>query len=184
MLTAAAQPAVGLVKSNVFEGLFVHMVRVRPGTPFAGALREVGYDVAHPQSAYPTPVLQACLHVAARQLLPGKPLAEAQWELGRRFVDGFFKTLAGRTLGLLMPVFGAEGTVKQLPRFFSMGNTGSLITVKPEAEHVWHFELRDRVPLCDFDAGIIEQGLRRAGVEPQVTVVERGPEHFVLRLSW
>ena len=39
-------------------------------------------------------------------------------------------------------------------------------------------------PLCEFDAGIIEEALRRCDVEPQVTVVERGPEHFLLRLHW
>ena len=184
MMAASSGLSDGLVKHSVFEGLFVHMVQVRPGTRFAATLLQAGYDVARPQSVYPTSVLQAVLVAAARELLPGRPLPEAQWELGRRFVEGFFQTLAGRTLVLLLPVFGVEGVIKQLPRFFRMGNDGSVITVSPRGERTWHFELRDRLPLCEFDAGIIEEAMRRCGVAPQVTVVERGPEHFVLRLHW
>ena len=183
-MAETAELSAGFIKQSVFEGLFVHMVHVQPGTPFAAALQQAGYDVAHPRSNYPSSVLQAVLAVAGRELFPGKPLPEAQWAVGRRFVEGFFKTLAGRTVALLLPVFGAEGLVKQLPRFFLTGNSSSVITVTREGERSWRFELRDRFPSCEFAGGIIEELMRRAGLEPQVTVVERGAGHFVLRLRW
>ena len=174
----------GLIKNSVFEGLFVHMVKVRPGTPFASALLQAGYDVSRPQASYPSSVLRSALAVAGRELFPGRPPAEGEWEVGRRFVEGFFGTLAGRTVALVLPVFSAEALIKQLPRFFLTGNSGSVITVSPESERTWRFELRDPSPSCEFAGGIIEELMRRGGLQPQVTVVERGAGHFVLRLKW
>ena len=81
-------------------------------------------------------------------------------------------------------MFGPEGVIKRLPRFFSMGTEGSEMTVYPDGERRWRFELRDRNPLPDFDAGIIEAALLRMGVQPEVTVIERGPQHFALHLRW
>ncbi|MBF5045024.1 DUF2378 family protein [Aggregicoccus sp. 17bor-14] len=174
----------GHVKQSVFEGLFVHVLKVQPGSPFARDLKAVGFDLAHQEVSYPTPVLKAVLEVAARHVLPGRPLEEAQRELGRRFLEGFLQTLAGKALGLLLPVFGPEGIIKRLPRFFSMGTVGSEMTVYPDSPQCWRFELRDRHPLADFDAGIIEAALLRVGVQPDITVHARGAQHFALLLRW
>ena len=178
------QLAEGHVKQSVFEGLFVHVLKVAPGSAFARDLSAVGFDVAHQALTYPTPVLKASLEVAARHVLPGRPLEEAQRELGRRFVEGFLQTFAGKALGLLLPVFGPEGIIKRMPKFFSMGTVGSEMTVYQESPQCWRFELRDRHPLTDFDAGIIEAALTRVGVQPDVTVHERGAQHFALLLRW
>lgn len=177
-------PGGGYIKHSVLEGLFKHMVPVQPGTPFAAALRDVGYDVTRPEPVYSSAVLQGVLAVAGRELFPDRTPSQAQWEVGRRFVSGFFQTLAGRTVGVVLPVFGAEGLIKQLPRFFLTGNSSSVITVSPQGERTWHFELRDPYPSVEFAAGIIEAVMRRGGLEPRVTVVVREADRFVLELRW
>lgn len=183
---AAAVPelAEGRIKGSVFEGLFVNVLHVPAGSAFARALCEVGYDLAHPVHDYPTTVLQAALEVAAHHALPHLSVHEAQRELGKRFIEGFFKTLAGRALGLLVPVLGPEGIMRQSPRFFGQSTQGTTVTVQEEAPRRWRFELRDAHPLCDFDAGIMEAALERAGVKPTVRVRERAAQHFVLDLAW
>jgi uncharacterized protein (TIGR02265 family) len=177
-------PGGGYIKHSVLEGLFKHMVPVTPGTPFAAALREAGYDVTRPEPVYSSSVLQGVLAVAGRELFPDRTPSRAQWEVGRHFVSGFFKTLTGRTVSALLPVFGTESLIKQLPRFFLTGNSSSIITVSPQGERTWHFELRDPYPSAEFAGGIIEEVMLRSGLKPQVTVAVREPERFVLRLSW
>jgi uncharacterized protein (TIGR02265 family) len=177
-------PGGGYIKHSVLEGLFKHMVPVQPGTPFAAALRGAGYDVTRPEPVYSSAVLQNVLAVAGRELFPERTPPEAQREVGRLFVSGFFKTLAGRTVGVLLPVFGAEGLIKQLPRFFLTGNNSSVVTVSEQGERTWHFELRDPYPSVEFAAGIIESVMQRSGLKPEVTVAVREAERFVLRIAW
>ena len=177
-------PGGGYIKRSVLEGLFKHMVLVTPGTPFAAALHEAGYDITRPEPFYSSSVLQGVLAVAGRELFPDHKPPQAQWAVGRLFVSGYFKTLTGRTVAALLPVFGTEGLIKQLPRFFLTGNGSSVITVSPQGERTWHFELRDPYPSAEFAGGIIEEVLLRSGIKPQVTVAVREPERFVLQLCW
>ena len=109
---------------------------------------------------------------------------EGMRQLGVRFLEGFFQTMAGRAVSLLAPMLGPEGVLKRMPRFFTMGSPGTEVTMHEEGKRAWRMEQLDRHPLPDFAAGLITAALLRAGVAPQVTVGERGAERFVLHVTW
>ena len=172
------------VQQSVFEGMFVNVLEARAGTPLAESLRGAGFDVARQEARYPGRVWKASLEAACREVSPGLPEHTAMQGLGARFLEGFLQTLAGRAVALLLPVFGPEGIMKRLPRFFTMGSQGTEVVAHEEAPRTWRVELRDLHPLPDFDAGIILAALQRAGVQAEVTVAERGAERAVLHVRW
>lgn len=173
-----------VVKQSVFEGLFVHALKVPRGGPFAAALREVGYDLARQEPGYPAWVWKQAVAVACRHAYPALPVEHAQRELGRRFIEGFLQTLAGRALGVLLPVFGPESVVQRLPRFITMGVPAARVDVRQEGPSVWRVEVNVPWALADFDAGLIEGGVRRTGTAVDADVLERADHRYVLRLRW
>lgn len=172
------------VQQSLFEGLFVHSLGAKPGTPLGEALRRAGYDLSRQEASYPRSVWKAALEAAAREAYPHLAPEAALRDLGVRFLEGFFQTMAGRAVALLAPMLGPEGVLKRMPRFFTMGSQGTELAVHEEGKRAWRLEVQDRHPVPDFTAGVIIASLLRAGVEPQVSVGERGPERFVLHATW
>ncbi|HET9450975.1 MAG TPA: DUF2378 family protein [Aggregicoccus sp.] len=172
------------IQQSLFEGLFVHSLGAKPGTPLAEALRRAGYDLTRQEASYPRHVWKAALEAACREAYPNLAQEAAMRELGMRFLEGFFQTLAGRAVALLAPMLGPDGVLKRMPRFFSMGTQGTEVVVHEEGKGAWRLEQKDRHPLPEFTAGILTAALLRAGVNPQVVVGERSPERFVLHLTW
>jgi uncharacterized protein (TIGR02265 family) len=181
---SAATRTESTIQQSLFEGLFVHSLGAKPGTPLAEALRRAGYDLTRQEASYPRHVWKASLEAAAREVYPHLTLEEGMRDLGVRFLEGFFQTMAGRAVSLLAPMLGPEGVLKRMPRFFTMGSPGTEVTVHEEGKRAWRMEQLDRHPLPDFAAGLMTAALQRAGVAPQVRVGERGPERFVLHVTW
>jgi uncharacterized protein (TIGR02265 family) len=180
----SAARAESTIQQSLFEGLFVHSLGAKPGTPLAEALRRAGYDLTRQEASYPRSVWKKSLEAAAREVYPNLAPEAAMRELGVRFLEGFFQTLAGRAVALLAPMLGPEGVLKRMPRFFAMGSQGTGVTVHEEGKRAWRLEQQDRHPLPDFTAGLITAVLLRAGVAPQVAVGERTPEGFTLHATW
>lgn len=172
------------VKQSVFEGLFVHVLEVPSEGPLADALRRVGYDLKRQEAEYSGQVWQQALGVACQRLHPELTAAEAKRGLGKRFIEGFLKTLAGRALGVVLPMTGVEGALRRLPRFLSMGAPAMRATTHEEQPRSWRVEVDVPWAQADFDAGLIEAGLGRTGAPVQVSVLERAEHRYVLRVSW
>lgn len=171
------------VKKVVFEGLFGQALGTKADSALGRALREAGYDLANPAPQYPRAVWAAAVGLACEHTYPTLERSQAMRELGQRFIDGFFRTLGGRTLALLLPALGWESIARIVPRFFTQHSPGTEVLVHREAPEQWRFEFRYPCALPDFDAGIFEGALRRATVRARIEVVERGEHHFVLRAT-
>jgi uncharacterized protein (TIGR02265 family) len=179
---AESAPHESSVQQSIFEGLFIKMLK--PTGEFADDLLRAGYDIKRQERFYPESVFKACVRVACKHVYPGMAEGEAMRLLGRRFIEGFLDTIAGRIVAVSLPVLGPVGLIKRLPRFWAMGNKGLKVEVRQESARHWFVVIHSHNALGDFDAGFVSYLLERMGVEPKVEVIERLEAYNTLSVSW
>jgi uncharacterized protein (TIGR02265 family) len=172
------------VKLSVFEGLYVHVLRVPPTGALADALRAAGYDLQAPEPEYSGRVWRDALAATCGHLHPQRPPAEVMQELGRGFIDGFLQTLAGRALGIALPMLGPEGVLRRLQRFMALGVPALRVTSYEDQRHSWRVEVQVPWAMADFDAGLIQGGVERTGTAVKVSVLERSDARYLLHVHW
>lgn len=180
----APESAESVVRQSVFEGLFVHVLKVPPNGSLADSLRGVGFDLRRQQPEYSGKIWKEAVAIARRDQHPRLPREEAMRKLGRSFIEGFLLTLAGRALGIMLPLIGPEAALRRLQRFMSMGVPRLQLTVTEVKPQDWRIEVQVPWALADFDAGLIEAGLGRTGAAVQVTVMERNDDRYLLAARW
>ena len=179
---AAPSPTSPQVPASMFEGLFVRALPADPA--FHAALRAVGVDVAKLSPHYPVEVWQEAMAVARQHFHAGQPRAQADWQLGRVFAQGFLDTLVGRVIAVTMPMLGPARLVDRLPRHLATGRADMRATVEPLGETERTVRIEALHPMPDFMAGTIEVMMERTKVKPQVEVLERAETSYVLRVRW
>ncbi len=110
---------------SMFEGLFLRALRVEPGSELAVDLCRVGFDVTRLQSHYDISVWVASVDVASRHVYPQEDRDEAWRLLGRRFIEGYFKTAIGAVIAAAIPFMRASRFVERVPFFLRTGLRGS-----------------------------------------------------------
>ena len=167
---------------SVFEGLFVRALP--PDEKLTATLRALGYDPSKPQIRYPTRVWREALDAARRHHYPELPAEEGLRLLGRRFIDGFFNTIAGRFMAVAMPLIGPAAVIKRMPRYWAAVRTGVSIDVQQEGERLFRITYRDTNPAPDFYAGIIEGAGPYTRSDNRVEIPVRNEERFELLVSF
>jgi uncharacterized protein (TIGR02265 family) len=116
----------------MFEGLYARALE--PTGAFKDALKAKGFDLDRPQPEYPVAVWHDCLDVTAEHLYPLEPRDKA-WELiGRRFIEGYFKTLVGRMISTTLSFMTPKMFIPRGPRFVTTGLKGADVSVAWEGE--------------------------------------------------
>lgn len=174
--------AEAMTEYSVFEGMFVRALRPEGG--FAEELKRAGYDVERPQLRYPTTVWKQAVNIARRHVYPALPTEEADRALGRRFVEGFFNTIAGKFVQVAIPFVGPAGTLKRLPKYYKAARSHVRIEVIQEAPTRFRVVYVDPFPLPDFVAGMIEGTTRFLAAHPLVDVLQRSACGFELLVRW
>lgn len=162
-LSALASGAVAPSEKFVFEQFAVALFLTKHARPLSAKakeqLRATGLDIDKPlMPAYPATVIPKWLEVAAEELHPGLPRAEAYRRIGRTFLEGWQETLLGRAAAGVLKVIGPKRTLQRLDRAFRTGDN----FIQTEAEELGPTKMRIRfndvsgVP--DYYAGILEQG--------------------------
>ena len=171
-----------VIQQSAFEGLFHNALA--PDAALAAALKQAGYDLAAPEPHYGGKVFQDCLRLAGRHEYPQEKPEEAERQLGKRFLDGFFRTIVGRMIGAVLPLVGTAGTLKRLPRFYKAGSAGTVVTAEPQGERQWRVTMRDRVMNTAFNLGLLEAALERTGARPMVTIAAQSPFGADYEVRW
>lgn len=172
------------IPSATFEGMFIRALKV--SGPVVEKLKAVGFDPTRMEPTYEVKVWRVALDVAAREYYPGKSATEAEFELGRRMVEGYLDTIVGKVIQAGMPYLSPDTLCLRLPRFFSSGIDG---TVKPPeskklGERHYQATLYGEQGVPWFTAGAIDTALRQLKVQPAVTVASVKPDHFVIDITW
>jgi uncharacterized protein (TIGR02265 family) len=171
------------VQGSTFEGLFVRALQ--PRGDFADALRSAGYDATAPRAQYPRHVWLACMEVARRHEYPYFPPEQGLRLLGRRFVEGFRKTLTGKLQVAVMPMLSPATVMQRLPRTWATTQPNMRVRSEELAPGHWQFTLEDEGIVPDFVAGMLDAILAMMSVsEPDVRVHERAPARCVVDVRW
>ncbi|MFZ5439882.1 MAG: DUF2378 family protein [Myxococcota bacterium] len=172
------------IAASSFEGLFVRALKVEG--PLVGKLRAVGFDPTRLEPSYPVEVWREALRLAGLEYFPTRAPNEAEFELGRRMVDGYFDTLVGKVIQAAMPFLKADTLCVRLPRFFSSGVVGDLKMPETKKLGDRHYETTlygdQGVPW--FTAGAVDAALRYTRVTPHVQVSSVKPDHFTIDITW
>ncbi len=170
-------------QGSFFEGLFVHSLRASGA--FAEALRGCGYDPEGHKAIYPIEVWNAALEVAWRHCYPELEHGPAYRMLGQQLARGFFRTWRGRVVDMGLPVLGPERLMAQVPALCALDTYRYDVTVARLGSR--HYQVRfreDPDAKPDLMAGLLEEALRRTGVQPRVDVTMRAPRDFDLDAGW
>ncbi len=168
-----------MTNHSVFEGMFDRALR--PAGSFAVALRGLGYDPERPELWYPTVTWNRALDVSREHLFPELSREDADRELGRRFIEGFFETITGKFVKLALPLVGPEGMLRRLPRYYQPTQTGTEIEILEDGPRTLRLRSTSDHNRPDFMVGLLE-GVPNFGYRPEV--IERSPESFTLRIGW
>jgi uncharacterized protein (TIGR02265 family) len=171
-----------ITQGSAVEGMFVRALQ--PTGAFADELRAVGVDVKRLEPTYPTRVWQASLEVARRHTAAGLSENEGYRQLGHRFIGGFFDTLVGKMIAIGLPILGPDKMLQRLARTWASAQPDLKVQTLQNAAHDWRITLGGPRISADFCAGILQGGLSRTGVTPDVRVLERSEEHCVLGVRW
>jgi uncharacterized protein (TIGR02265 family) len=177
-----AQAREPTTQGSAVEGMFVRALQ--PTGAFADELRKVGVDVTRLEPLYPTRVWQASLEVARRHTAARLPESEGYRQLGRKFIGGFFDTLVGKMIAIGLPILGPDKMLQRLARTWASAQPDLEVKTVQHAEHDWSITLGGPNISADFCAGILEGGLSRTSVKPEVVVLERSSRHCVLQVRW
>jgi uncharacterized protein (TIGR02265 family) len=159
------------VRAALFEGLFFRGLHLPEAV--TAELRALGYDADSPAEHLTLALWLQCAEVARRVLLPESTREEAYRELGRRFLEGYLRTVVGRLLAATFRFRSPRTFVQRLPRYIATGIPGLQVSTEwaSDAEALVHLALGEP-EAAHFLAGIIEVALGRIctpGLE--VTVV-------------
>jgi uncharacterized protein (TIGR02265 family) len=152
--------------ASTFEGLFVRSLK--PTGAFLADLGRAGFDPARMQSSYPFEVWDACLTVARTHALAG--VADADFQLGRRFNQGFLDTVVGSIIKVGIPMLGLRRLIARLPRTVPTAFPGAEVTVLEAVDHRARVRLASSPINADFARGVFHDAAEMAGAVPSFDV--------------
>jgi uncharacterized protein (TIGR02265 family) len=172
-----------VTQGSFFEGLFVRALEADGA--LADALHTVGVDVRQLQASYPIEVWNEALEVVWRQRFPQLEREAAYRELGRQLALGFTRTLVGKVVDVSLPLLGPDRFIQRIPSLSRLDTFEYQVQVAQLGERHYRVAYReDPDAKPDFMAGLFEEGLRRTGIVPTVTVTHREPHGFHLEMRW
>ncbi len=174
-----------LIFSQTFEGLRQALGgALTPAT--LEAARALGVDFTQPfLPAYPRDTFVAVVERLAVDLHPTLGLEAAVAAVGRRFMDGYARTMIGRAMVAMLRVLGPRRALERLSRQFRTANNYSETRLRTLGER--DFELWcNEVASPGWYFGIITRGLELAGArDVKVVMVDHlAPGGATFRIRW
>ncbi len=175
-----------VVFEQTMEGMFVRGIGTRMSPKCRGRLKSAGLDLDKKLlPAYPFDTWMKCLQIAAEDLFPTLPNAEAHFKLGQLLIDGYKETFLGRAVLGMVKVLGPRRTLVRSSQNFRSGNNYTdtkLVEVSGTCMELWMNEVG---PYPTFTAGILHAAVSAAGASAlKVEVVNHDGHAATYRLRW
>ncbi|MBL8923811.1 MAG: DUF2378 family protein [Myxococcaceae bacterium] len=133
--------------------------------------------------AWPAERLRAWLDAASDDIYQDLPREEAHRRIGRRFIDGWQRTLIGAASAQFLKVIGPRRALERLTRAFRTGDNFSQSSVTFPGDTVALVTLNTQ-SLPDYIAGILDGGLALLGVQGRVTIERVAGDDMDFRVEW
>jgi uncharacterized protein (TIGR02265 family) len=143
---------------------------------------ELDPDKAFPP-AWPAERLRAWLDAASEDIYGEFPRDEAHRRLGRRFIDGWQRTLIGAASAQFLKVIGPRRTLERLARAFRTSDNFSETAVTFPGDTVGMLTVKSQ-SLPHYIAGILDGGLAMVGVKGRVSIERVEGDEMVFRVEW
>lgn len=132
---------------------------------------------------WPAEQLKVWLDLASAEIYPDFPLDEAHRRIGRRFLDGWQRTMLGAASAQFLKVLGVKRTLERLTRAFRTGDNFSETSVAFPADRVAIVTIKSQ-PLPHYIAGILDGGLALLKVKGRVTIEPSSGDTMSFRVEW
>ena len=139
-------------------------------------------DAALPPG-WPAEQLKVWLDLASAEIYPDFPVDEAHRRIGRRFLDGWQRTMLGAASAQFLKVLGMKRTLERLTRAFRTGDNFSETSVAFPEAHVGVVTVRSQ-QLPHYIAGILDGGLALMKVKGKVTIEPASGDTMSFRVEW
>ena len=150
-------------------------------------LKAAGLDLdAKLPPAWPAERLREWLDACADEVYPGQPREQALRAIGRRFIEGWQRTLIGAASAKLLKLVGPRRTLERLTRAFRTGDNFSETSVLFPSDRVGVVTVRSQ-RLPHYIAGILDGGVAMLEVDGRVAIEDAGDgEHGSMRfrIEW
>lgn len=130
---------------------------------------------------------QWCQAVAylAHAAHPDLEAGEAEYQLGRAFIERYAETFIGKALFAVLKVLGPRRILGRMARSFRTGTNFSSAEVFDETAHGALLRLGPVEPRGRFSHGLLERGLELAGVPGLTVALESLVDEMAdFRITW
>jgi len=167
-------PSDKLVYSGVIEALFQRALENRLTPACRGLLREAGLDLDKKLApTYSLEQWRKFLRIAADHVYAGVPAEAGYYELGERFVEGYFSSLFGRALVGMVRLAGPRRALVQAPLGFRTSTSFSEVRIVERESSGLELWVNDVVAdQPTFLAGVLARTVELAGGQRVVVVPE------------
>lgn len=148
------------------------------------ALKAAGLDVDVPfPPAWPAVKLGTWLDVMANEVYGEFSRDEAYRRIGRRFMDGWQRTLLGAAATKVLRLMGMRRGLERLTRSFRTGDNFSETAVEFPDDRVCLVSVKSQ-QMPHYIAGILDGGLALMGVRGKVSVEPNVGDTMRFRVEW
>lgn len=166
------------------EGLLRGLQPEVAAGPLRERLKAAGLDAdgALPPG-WPAPKLVEWIDLAAKEIYPTLSREEAHRRIGRRFIDGWQRTVLGAASAQFLKLLGVKRALERLTRAFRTGDNYSETSVAFPTDTTAVVTVRAQL-IPHYVAGILDGGLALMKVQGKVTIEQAAADVMVFRLEW
>jgi uncharacterized protein (TIGR02265 family) len=125
-----------------------------------------------------------CFVLLRDHVRPGVPVAQAERELGERFLASYFETTMGAMVGVLLKVLSVEQALARAPQSLMSGANFIHARVESVGPRLAQVQMTDFSTSPDFLCGVVCELVRRTGATAEVTVTKVEGRAVTLRVAW
>jgi uncharacterized protein (TIGR02265 family) len=179
-VSAPAKPERRLVFKHTVEALFDRAF----GRDVKPELREQFRALGLFSPAIDAELFGRCFATLRDHVRPGVPLAQAEREMGQRFLASYFETAMGAMVGVWLKVLSVEQALQRAPQSLMSGANFIHARVELVGPRLAQVQMTDFSTSPEFLCGVVSELLRRTGATADVSVTKVDGRALTLRVTW
>jgi uncharacterized protein (TIGR02265 family) len=174
-----------LVFRHTVEGLFLRAFGPAMTPAFRESLQRIGLDLDAIPTAIDAHLYRTAYELLRAQIHPGLPPDEADVQMARRFIDGYFETVIGQLTRMMVKVLPVETHIERSSRNFEAAVNFVTSKVEKIGPRAYRMRVSDFSLSPHFTMGILGRMFEIGGVTQYDVRLERQEGRaFSILMSW